>query len=134
MLIDFNLSSEFTRSDGRKFAFPVGLAFLALAAVLLWRESETVWKVFTGLGTALILAGLIIPARLGPIYRAWMRFAFALSRITTPIFMGIVYFGIILVTGVLRRNVGKSPILREPGQESFWVARDRTRGNLERQF
>lgn len=125
---------EFTREEGRKFGVSVGLAFLALAALLLWRDKETAWRVMAGLGSALVLAGLLIPAHLGPVYRGWMRFALALSKITTPIFMGIIYFGLFLFTGLLRRSIGKNQMIRAEQGGSYWVTREHTRANLERQF
>jgi hypothetical protein len=40
----------------------------------------------------LLLAGILIPTWLGPVYRGWMGFALLLSKVTTPIFMGITFF------------------------------------------
>ena len=76
-------STEFTASDGRKFAFPVGIAFLLLAGLLFWREKETLWRIASGLGGILILAGAVAPAQLGPVYRGWMKMALAISKVTS---------------------------------------------------
>ena len=129
-----HVPAKFTREEGRKFGLSVGLAFLALAALLWWREKETARNVVAGLGAALVLGGLLVPGQLGPIYRGWMGFALALSKVTTPIFMGIIYFGLFLVTGLLRRAIGSNQMVRVEQGGSYWVARERTRANLERQF
>jgi hypothetical protein len=127
--------AEFTPQEGRKFGVTVGLAFLALATIVWWRESESVmWRIFGGAGIALVVAGLVIPGLLGPIYKGWMKFALLLSKVTTPIFMGIIYFGLFLVTGLIRRRVGGNQMVRKEANGTFWVVRDRTRANLERQF
>lgn len=126
--------AEFTPTEGRKFGVTVGLAFLALAALLWWKDSERAWMVMGGIGSALLVAGLIIPGYLGPVYRGWMRFALALSKITTPIIMGIIYFGLFLVTGLIRRGTGNSQMVRKEQGGTFWITRDYTRANLERQF
>jgi hypothetical protein len=126
--------NEFTRQEGRKFGVTVGLAFLALATLLWWKDTVTAWKVVAGIGSALVLAGLVVPAALRPVYWGWMRFALALSKITTPIIMGIIYFGLFLVTGVIRRRFGGNQMVRTENSGSFWIARDHTRANLERQF
>ena len=124
-----------SREELRKFGVTVGLAFLALAAFVFWREPESVfWKVFAGAGSALLLAGLLIPAQLGPVYRGWMKFALLLSKVTTPLFMGIVYFGLFLITGLLRRAMGKNAMVTKEVNGSFWSAREIRRANLERQF
>jgi hypothetical protein len=126
--------AEFTPAEGRKFGVTVGLAFMALAGLLWWRDKETAALVFASMGGLLVLAGLVIPAYLGPVYRGWMRFALALSKITTPIIMGIIYFGLFLVTGVLRRRFGGNQMVRAEQGGSFWIVREHTRANLERQF
>jgi hypothetical protein len=124
----------FSREEGRKFGVTVGLAFLALAALLWWRDTERAWMILGGLGAALFLAGLAIPGHLGPVYRGWMGFALLLSKVTTPIFMGIIYFGLFLFTGLLRRSVGRNQMVRTEKGGSYWVSREHTRANLERQF
>ena len=53
-------STEFTASDGRRFAFPVGTAFLLLAAILFWREKQMAMQVTAGLGLTLFVAGALI--------------------------------------------------------------------------
>ena len=128
------LKQTFTAEDGRKFGVSVGLAFLALAALLWWREKETAMTVLASIGAILIIAGLLVPAQLGPVYRGWMKFALLISKVTTPLFMGIIYFGLFLVTGLIRRAMGKNAMIRVPENGSFWAVRERTRGDLERQF
>src|SRR5688500_15843174 len=104
--------AEFTPQEGRKFGVTVGLAFLALATFVWWRESESiVWRIFGGAGIGLLVAGLIVPGMLGPIYKGWMKFALLLSKVTTPIFMGIIYFVLFLVTGLLRRHIGSNQMV-----------------------
>ena len=127
--------AEFTPAEGRKFGVTVGLAFLALATLLWWKENAGLaWKIFGGVGSTLLVAGLLIPGKLGPVYRGWMRFALALSKITTPIIMGIIYFGLFLVTGILRRTFGNNAMIRAEENGSYWVTRSVKRANLERQF
>lgn len=126
--------AEFTPQEGRKFGVTVGLAFVALAGLLLWRDKQTASMVFATIGALLVVAGLVMPGQLGPIYRGWMKFAIALSKITTPIIMGIIYFGLFLVTGILRRSLGKNQMIRTEQGGTYWITRDYTRANLERQF
>ena len=129
--------APYTAAQGRKFGLTVGLAFLALGGVLVWRGKPTAATVLGALGAVLVLGGLVAPAALGPIDRAWMALAHRISKVTTPIFMGVVYFGIMTPAGFIRRRAG-SPIVapREPGA-SRWephpVAAP-TGARMERQF
>jgi hypothetical protein len=128
-------STEFTASDGRKFGFPVGGAFLVLAGVLFWREKPTLWRIAAGLGGSLVLAGALIPSYLGPIHRGWMKLALVISKVTTPVFMGIVYYLVLTPSVLLVRLLGRVPIEHERRNGSFWQPREgRPRGDLTRQF
>jgi hypothetical protein len=65
-----------------------------------------------------------------------MRFAHGLSKITTPIFMGVVYFVVLTPVGLLRRLLGRNSLVRPQGG-TFWVSRPAgtaRKGDLERQF
>ncbi|MGQ0714520.1 MAG: SxtJ family membrane protein [Gemmatimonadaceae bacterium] len=115
----------------------VGLAFVALALLALWRGHRLPGTIAASLGVLLALAGLIAPAALGPVYRGWMAFALAISKVTTPILLGIVYFLAFLPIALVMRLAGKRPMKRRETAESFWVSRDPAigrRGDLTRQF
>jgi len=85
----------------------------------------------------LLLAGALIPTRLGGLYRAWMGLAELLSKVTTPLFMGCVYFLVLTPIGLLKRAFGSSTILGAKVATSYWFERapgPGRRGNLERQY
>lgn len=123
-------------AEGRRFAFPVGAAFVVLGALLVWRGRTASGAVVAGMGGTLVIAGLAIPERLGPVERGWMRFARALSRVTTPILMTVVFVLVITPIGLVMRMAGHRPLVRRPGPDSFWAARESAakRSDLERQF
>ena len=131
------IPARLTPREGRNFGWTVGAAFLALSGLLWWRGKHSAALVFLALGAVLILAGLVAPARLGPIQRAWMGFARLLSLVTTPIFMGIVYFLVLTPTGGIMRLFGRNPIRRPLTEGSFWVRRpagEGRHGRMEHQF
>ena len=90
-----------------------------------------------GLGALLTLAGVVVPTRLGPIQRAWMGLAHLLSKVTTPIFMGIVFYGVIFPIGMIMRLFGHRPLRHVSPDGSHWMARPtgpEAHGSMERQF
>ena len=83
---------------------------------------------------AFALAGFLVPGRLGPVYRGWMGLAHAISRVTSPIFMSLVYFLVITPVGLVRRAIGGNPLRAHRGSTG-WVDRQGSpRGDLTRQF
>jgi hypothetical protein len=87
-------------------------------------------------GALLIIAGLVAPTRLGPVERAWYGLAARISKITTPIIMGALYYLVITPAGMLARLFGHNALVRPRTATSAWVRRaaDARRSDLERQF
>ena len=122
---------------GRKFGLTLGIAFGVLTAILWWRDREAVATITAALSVSLILAGLLFPTRLGPIERGWMAFAHAISKVTTPIFMGIVYYVAIAPIGLVMRATGRNPMKRSESANGFWIERKQgadARSDMHRQF
>jgi hypothetical protein len=128
--------ARLTPAEGRKFGLLVGAAFLLLAAVF-WRGSHsTLAWIAAVMGGGLVLGGALAPGRLGPVYRAWMALALAISKVTTPVFMGIIFFLVITPAGLLARLVGHRPLIRRRDAGSYWESRPAAarRGDMNHQF
>ena len=128
------IPARLTVPEGRKFGLTVGLAFGGLAAIMWWRDRALPLYIFGGLAIGLIAAGLIIPGQLGPVYRAWMGLARVISKVTTPAFMGIVFFVVIAPVGLLMRLFGRNPIRHRVENQSYWAPPNQSRGDLKNQF
>ena len=64
-----------------------------------------------------------------------MTLAHALSRVTTPVVMAAMYFGLITPIGLLRRLFGHNSVVHHATMNGFWKARAKGRSaSLERQF
>lgn len=125
-----------TASEGRRFAFTVGGAFLVLGTLAWWRSRMSLALPLGALGILFVLLGALVPARLGVLQRAWMGLAELLSKVTTPIFMGVIFFGIITPMGWLLRLFGKVSLenAREAGTGWHGRTEGERRSRLERQF
>jgi hypothetical protein len=127
--------TRLTAAEGRRFGLTVGAAFLALAALLLWRQARLAAAVLGALGAALVAGALVVPARLGPVERAWMGLARAISTVTTPVLMGVLYFLLLTPVGLGRRWLRRSPLARSRGATSLWAPHESGgRSDLRRQF
>ncbi len=129
--------TRLTTAEGRRFGLTVGLAFAVFAGVAWWRAHPTASTVLGSLGAVLILAGLLIPTMLGPVERGWMGLAHLISKVTTPIVMGLMYLLVLTPVGFLRRSFGGNPLVHAPAERSYWRARPanaRRTASLSRQF
>ena len=125
-----------TATEGRKFAFTVGIGFAALGALFLWRGRATISLALSSIAILTAVLGLAMPTRLGPVSRGWEAFGKALSRITSPVFFTLIYMVVVAPIGLVRRTVGRSPLARDPQARSYWIRRPPvdSSARLERQF
>ena len=130
------IPARLTAAQGRKFGLTVGIAFLVLAVLLhFWRHKEAAAAITGTCGVVLLAAALVIPTRLGPLERAWMGLAHAISKVTTPIFMGIVFYLVMTPIGLAMRLFGRRALVRREQDGGFWVApASGGRSDMERQF
>ena len=134
-----NTTPGLTRAEGRRFALTLSAAFAVLAAVAEWRGRDAVALTTMTLSALFLVAAIALPAYLGPVERVWTRFGALLSRVTSPVFLGIVYFVVFTPAGVLRRVVGTNPVVHKPESDSYWKVREPVdtaarRRSMERQF
>lgn len=133
--MEARVPARLTAAEGRKFGITVGLAFVALGSIAAWRGKPRTSMVMIALGSLLVAAGLVAPTSLGPVERGWMKIAHLISKVTTPIFMGVVYFVVLTPTGFIRRLTGGGAMAKRENQTSRWEphpAADSAR--MERQF
>ena len=128
--------ARLTAAQGRRFGLTVGAAFLVFAGIAWWRGHPMTTYVLGTLGGSLSLAGLIIPAYLGPVEWAWMKLAHVISKVTTPIVMGLMYLLVLTPIGLLRRLFGGNAMVHAANGTSFWKSRPEGKraGQLTRQF
>ncbi len=122
----------------RKFGVTVGIAFLALGAVSRWRGHELPPRVLWTMGVLLLVPGLVAPALLAPVQRAWMAFAEVLGAFNTRVILGVLFYVVFTPVGFVMR-LFHDPMTRSlrDAQCSHWVRRkvepvDRAR--YEQQF
>jgi len=125
--------------DEREFGLTVGIVLILLGSWWFYTGRwEVVARGFLALGPSLVILGLLFPRALVLPNRAWMALAKLLSLITTPIILGIVFFGIFMPIGAIKRLFGWDPLRRRssPGA-SYWVsynARQRDPRHFEKMY
>ena len=134
--METGIPARLSPQEGRRFGLLVGGAFLLFGFISHWRGHDIAPRVLWALGGFLVAGGLAVPGLLGPVYRGWMGLAHALSKVTTPIFMGLIYFVVLTPVGAIRRLFGHNTLVRDKGS-TFWITREAGTGrhsDLERQF
>jgi hypothetical protein len=129
---------ELDRRGLRAFGITTGLAVAALFGLTLpWLLEHPIPLWPWALAAALVAAGLAAPKLLRPIYRGWMRFGLLMSRVTTPLLLGVLFIAIVTPIARVRALRGHDPLARraEPQARSYRVpSAERSARDLERPF
>ena len=111
----------------RSFAALWLLFFGGLSAWFYWQGS-TGWIPIVSAGMAIGggMLGLVLPKAMKPVYVVWMCLAFPIGWLVSHIIMGVIYFGILLPTGLLLRLTGNDPLNKgvDRSAKSYWSAHE----------
>jgi hypothetical protein len=116
--------TEVVLPSNRKFGFLFVVVFGLLGGLAWWRGGAA-YPILFGLSAAFLLATLFVPGVLQPLNRAWMAFALLLHKVTSPIILGAMFFGLFAPVGLVFRW-RKRDVLRQRFDKSagsYWIPR-----------
>ena len=103
--------------------FSVILAFLA--AYCFYSGSTSLAGVLGIVALLLLLLTIFNPDALRHCNQAWMAFGNLISRIISPLLLGLIYFGVITPVALIMRMRGRDELrLKLKDRPSHWVYRD----------
>ena len=129
---------ELDRKGLRDFGLVTGVIIAALFGIFfpwVFEAKIPTWPWILGGGLA--AWGLAAPDTLKPVYTNWMKFGLLLSRITTPIVLGIVFYLVIFPIGFAMRLFGRDSLARriDTAATSYRIPSVKApRENMERPF
>lgn len=117
-------TDEVKISSNRSFGlvFTVVFAIIGLLPLFSGHGLRT-WALIVAAGIAAVT--FLASDVLAPFNRLWAKFGLLLHRITSPLVLGIMFFGVITPMGWMMRALGKD-LLRlklDPAAPSYWIAR-----------
>jgi len=118
--------------EGRVFALTLAGGFLFLASVGFWRDAHRLVVISLTMTAVSVLAALLVPGRLTPISKVWMKIGELIGRVTTPVLLAVIYYLIFTPIGLVRRLLAP----RRSSKGSNWHRRQPLPppSQMERQF
>jgi hypothetical protein len=125
-----NFHEEFSEGEApkppskRRFGFLMTAAFLFVALLPLTRHAPIhIWAL--AVAAVFFVSAVFLPRFLTPIFLLWMQIGPLMQKVVTPIFLGLLFYGVFVPTGFLMRLFGKRPLglALEPGRKSYWIER-----------
>jgi hypothetical protein len=133
MLIDEFKEIKSSRADLKKFGLTLGIFFLLLGGVFLWRGRESFAWLF-GLSFFFLLFAYLFPSLLRPIQKVWMGMALIMGWVMTRVILSILFY-LVLTPIALFLKFRKTDILNlkfPDSRDSFWVIREKAPKDLAR--
>jgi hypothetical protein len=125
------------RQDGQEIGLVAAAVLLAIALAPLLHE-KPIAQGFAMAGLAVLVLAILMPRQLAPVRDAWMKLALLLSKIVTPVAMGLIFFGLIAPIGLLLRILGKDLLWISPRRrkaDTLWKDKDQSiLFDMKRQF
>ncbi len=138
MIIEEIKNIKGSKSDWKKFGITMGIILTIIGLYLVWKKNDY-FAYFFSVAAAFFTLGLILPASLKYVYKAWMSMAVVMGFIMTKIIMVIIFYLIVTPIGLIASITGKKFLDMKivPNANSYWLARDqapKVKADYERQF
>lgn len=121
---DFERRSAATSSSDRAFGFVMAAVFFLIALAPVVRGGgPRWWAAVTGLG--LLAVALLAAQWLAPLNRAWTWLGMQLHRVVSPVVLGLLFAGFIVIGRFAGRRSREALGLRfDRDRHSYWVHRN----------
>ena len=122
---DLSREQQFKASSNRAFGWVFVTMFLIIALwPLVFGGTLRWWSLIVSALVALVTVAA--PSLLTVPNRLWLRFGLLLHRILSPVVLAIMFFLVVMPTGLLMRAFGKDflRLRRNYSAESYWIKRD----------
>ena len=119
----------------KSFGILFSIVFLIIALYPLTDSKDlNLWALL--ISAIFLLLGYILPKVLYFPNRIWFKFGLLLGSIIAPLIMALIYFAIILPTGIIMRLLGKDLLQNQLDKDShtYWIERDEPVGTMKNQF
>ncbi len=121
-------------SSNRSFGIVFFIVFFIISVwPILNDENIRIWSlvisvIFLGLG-------LINSSLLTPLNKIWFKFGIFLGNFISPIVMAIVFFLVLLPTGIIMRILRKDILnLKYSSKSTYWIEKQKYKSTMKNQF
>jgi multisubunit Na+/H+ antiporter MnhG subunit len=121
----------------KSFGITMGVVFFVLAGIFFFKQKHFFMRNNLIVAGVFILAGLVLPILLKPIYIVWMRLAFILGWVNTRLILIILFYLVFTPLALLMRLFKIDLLERKNKDITYWKKKEKTDFNIsnyERRF
>ena len=121
-------------SSNRSFGIVFFVVFLIITLYPLTYGGEIrLWSLIISL--IFLTLGLLNSKILAPLNKIWFKFGIFLSKMISPLIMGIIFFLVVSPIGLLMKMFGKDVLnLKFNKNQSYWIEKNGPKSKMKNQF
>ena len=82
-----------------------------------------------------LILGIFNSNLLSPLNKIWYKFGILLSKLISPLIIGLIFFFVVTPTGLLMRIIGKDLLnLKFNKKKSYWINKSDLNDNMKNQY
>ena len=120
--------------SNKSFGIVFFIVFLIIALYpMLKGQDLRLWSLI--ISFIFLILGMINSSILTPLNKIWFKFGILLGNIISPIVMAIVFFGVVLPTGIVMKILRKDLIgLKNNNKNTYWIEKKSQMTSMKNQF
>ena len=120
--------------SNKSFGIVFFIVFLIIALYPMLKEQDSrLWSLI--ISFIFLILGMINSSILTPLNKIWFKFGILLGNIISPIVMAIVFFGVVLPTGIVMKILKKDLIaLKKNNKNTYWIEKKSKMTSMKNQF
>ena len=128
------MEQKIKTSSNKSFGIVFFIVFLIIALYpMLKGQDLRLWSLIISL--IFLILGIINSTVLTPLNKIWFKFGILLGNIISPIVMAIVFFGVVLPTGIVMKILRKDLIgLKKNNKNTYWIEKKSQMTSMKNQF
>ena len=127
--------SKNIKSSNKSFGIVFFIVFLIIGLYpLINQDGIRIWAIIVSL--IFLILGLINSNSLTPLNKLWIKFGILLGNIISPLVLGIIFFLVVLPTGLLMRILKKNflGLKFDKNLKSYWINKEKNLSSMKNQF
>jgi len=123
------------KSSNKSFGIVFFIVFIIIGLYPFLNNQEIrVWSIILSL--IFLILGFLNSKLLTPLNKAWIKFGILLGNIISPLVLGIIFFLVVLPTGLLMRLFKKNflGLKFDKKLKSYWINKEKQLSSMKNQF
>ena len=129
-----NNNNNIKISSNRNFGIVFFIIFLLIGIWPILNQNEIrIWPLIISI--IFLILGILNSKLLTPLNKIWFKFGLLLGNIISPIVMGLVFFLVVLPTGIIMKLLGKDLLnLKKSKQKTYWIQKNNQNSKMKNKF